>query len=276
MIKKSVISLISYDAHYLADSIKRYYNYVDEIILGLDESRVTWSGNSFGFDESTLWNELNNIDGDGKISVIEGNFHQSKVAIENENYERNYLKAHCDHDWILSIDADEYLLNAKEFFYDFCPLVERYSNSVDVCMTWAMPYKVIDDTALVLVNDDGTTFFGENQGVLTSKDSTYVYGRWTNKSADGSNRVLSPLVALHWSICRNPDELYQKLHNTCHSDIAATDPTYSIWSQVTLENYSNLHNFKTSGLGLAQWPRLKAIPAADVEKYYTDNLKRAY
>jgi hypothetical protein len=31
MRKKSVISLISYDASYLAESIKTYYNYVDEI-----------------------------------------------------------------------------------------------------------------------------------------------------------------------------------------------------------------------------------------------------
>ena len=33
MLKKSVISLISYDANYLPDSISKYYNYVDEIIL---------------------------------------------------------------------------------------------------------------------------------------------------------------------------------------------------------------------------------------------------
>ena len=32
MIKKSVISLVSYDAEYLPASIKTYYEYVDEII----------------------------------------------------------------------------------------------------------------------------------------------------------------------------------------------------------------------------------------------------
>ena len=36
MIKKSVISLISYDAEYLPDSIAKYYDFVDEIVLGLD------------------------------------------------------------------------------------------------------------------------------------------------------------------------------------------------------------------------------------------------
>ena len=46
--KKSVISLISYDANrFLPKSIERYYNYVDEIILGIDKDRITWSGNPF-------------------------------------------------------------------------------------------------------------------------------------------------------------------------------------------------------------------------------------
>mgnify|MGYP003654240623 FL=1 len=39
MIKKSAISLISYDAHLLPRSIERYYDYVDEIDLGLDKDR---------------------------------------------------------------------------------------------------------------------------------------------------------------------------------------------------------------------------------------------
>ena len=51
MVKKSVISLISYDADYLPASIRSYYNYVDEIVLGLDENRTSWSGNKFSFDE---------------------------------------------------------------------------------------------------------------------------------------------------------------------------------------------------------------------------------
>ena len=61
--KKSVISLISYDANrFLAQSIKRYYNYVDEIVLGLDKDRITWSGNDFSFDEDSLWSELSQIE----------------------------------------------------------------------------------------------------------------------------------------------------------------------------------------------------------------------
>ena len=75
--KKSAISLISYDANrFLPKSIERYYNYVDEIILGIDKDRITWSGNSFSINEEALWKELSQIDGDGKISIIEEDFHQ--------------------------------------------------------------------------------------------------------------------------------------------------------------------------------------------------------
>jgi hypothetical protein len=276
MLKKSAISLISYDASYLPNSIAKYYNYVDEIVLGLDQDRVTWSGNSFSFDEDRLWAELQRIDGDNKISVVEGNFHQMPTAIDNDNYERNFLKEHCSNNFIISIDADEYLLNAKEFFYNYCPVYEPYLNKLDVCMTWAMPYKTIGDTTLIIANEDGTPFFGENQAVVTSKNNTFTYARWSSISADGSNRVQSPLVAIHWSLCRTEKELHQKIHNIGHSDIADKDPFYSIWKTVTLDNYSELHNFKTSGLGGAQWPKLRAIPTNEVENFYTQHLSGAY
>ena len=268
MLKKSVISLISYDAGYLPNSISSYYDYVDEIILGLDIDRVSWSNNSFTFNEEKLFSELSEIDVDNKISIIEDNFHQSAIAIENDNYERNFLKAECNNDWVFSFDADEYLVNAKDFFYNYCPLVEKYADKIDICMTWATPYKIIDDTILVIANKDDSPFYGENQGVVTHKNSTFTYARWTDKSATGHNRVISPLIAIHWSLCRSKEDLHEKIHNIGHSDLVENDPFYNIWDKVTLDNYKELENFKTSGLGQAQWPKLYALPLEQLESYY--------
>lgn len=281
MIKKSAISLISYDANrFLAKSIERYYEYVDEIILGIDKDRITWSGNSFEINESALWSELSSLDGDSKITIVEEDFHQSEVAIENDNFERNFLKNECSNDWVFSFDADEWLVNAKDFFYNYCPIVERYRHFKDICMTWATPYKVVNDgeesITLVIANEDGSPFFGENQGVVTSKDSTFTYARWTDKSAAGDNRLMSPLVALHWSLCRPPEELHEKIHNIGHSDIVEEDPFYQIWSQVDMNNYQELKNFKTSGLGGAQWPRLEPVPYQNTEDYIKQYVGRAY
>ena len=282
MIKKSAISLISYDANrFLADSIKRYYEYVDEIILGIDKDRITWSGNPFKIDEDSLWKDLSAIDGDSKITIVEENFHQSKIAIENDNYERNFLKQETNHDWIISIDADEMLINAKDFFYSYVPIIEPYRNSKDICLVWSTPYKIVTndeniDIALIIANDDGSPFFGENQGFMTSKDSTFTYARWTDKSASGDNRLMSPLVALHWSLCRPSKELEQKIKNIGHSDLVEKDPFYQLWQQVDLSNYKEMSNFKTSGLGGAQWPKLEAVPLTELENYIKNYAPRAY
>jgi hypothetical protein len=276
MIKKSVISLISYDSHFLAKSIEKYYNYVDEIILGLDKDRITWSGNSFTFDESKLWSQLSAIDGENKITVVEEDFHQSSIAIENDNYERNLLKSMCSNDCVISIDADEYLLNAKDFFYNYFPIAEKYLKKADICLNWATPYKKIGDTVLVIANEDNTPFLGENQGFITSKQNTYTYARWTSISAAGANRIMSPLIALHWSLCRDVEDLHTKIHNIGHSDLVDKDPFYSLWKDVSLDNYTQLRNFKTSGLGGAQWPKLLAVPESQLESYYMQAVESIY
>lgn len=268
--KRSAISLISYDAEYLPESIKTYYEYVDEIVLGLDEKRISWSKNPFTFDETALWKELKKIDGDNKISIIEENFHGSDVAIQNDNHERNFLKSQCSHDWIFSFDADEELVNAKDFFLNFVPLIEPYRHKVDLVFTWFLPYKEFNnvvigqddegndkeaDIMLVIGEGDGSFFRGEKQGFATGKNNTFNYARWTNNK----RHILTPLAICHWSLCRPQEKLHQKIHNIGHSDIANTDPFFHIWQQVNLDNYTELSNFKSSGIGEVQWPRLVKI-----------------
>lgn len=256
MLKKSVISLISYDAQYLPNSIKTYYDYVDEIVLGLDEKRITWSGNSFSFDEGSLYTELKKIDVDNKIVIIEDNFHSSKVALENDNFERNFLKSQCSHNWIMSFDADEELINAKDFFMRYAPLAERYHHKVDFLFTWFLPYKEFDDSYLVIADDAGRWYAGETQGFATHRDNQYVYCRWSNNKRN----VVTPLAILHWSFCRSEQSLTQKLQNFTHSDKTPTDPFFNTWKQINLDNYQQLRNFKTSGFGNNQWPRLIRVP----------------
>ena len=252
----SVITLASYDAHMLPDSIKSYYDYVDEIIIGLDEDRISWSKNAFSFDENKLWSELKKIDKEGKTSIIEDNFHSSNIPIENDNYERNFLKAQCTHDWVMSFDADEVLVNAKEFFTKFVPVVEPYYDKVDLVFTWFLPYKQIEDITLVIANNDGSFFKGDTQGFATKKDNVFTYCRWTNNK----KMIKTPLAVMHWSFCRKQKELETKLANYGHSDRTGEDPFYHNWRVINLENYMNLRNFKTSGMGENQWERLVKVP----------------
>lgn len=272
MKKKSVISLISYDAEYLPNSIKTYYEYVDEIILGLDEDRITWSGNKFSFDEAQLYSSLKALDGDNKITIVEGNFHGSKVALENDNYERNYLRNQCSHDWIFSIDADEELVNAKDFFLRFVPHAERYYNKIDLSFTWFLPYKEFDNSYLVIANDDGSWSSGDTQGFVTNKNNQFIYCRWT----DTKKVIFSPLAILHWSFCRSEKKLNQKLNNFTHSDRTNSDPFFDIWKQITLDNYTQLRNFKTSGFGKNQWNKLIEVPKNEIYQRAREEAKRLY
>jgi len=251
----STISLINSNAQYLPNSISKYYKYVEEIVLGLDESRIDLEGNEFTFNENELWDALRKIDTDNKISVIESNFHKSSNPIENETYERNFLKNHCTSEWILSIDADEDLINAKNFFNVYCSIARQYAKKTDFCMNVVMPYKIIDDTVLVIANEDNSMALAVSQSVLTHNNSTFTHGRWTNMGAGGTNVIQSPLFAISWELCN--------LKN---------GPLFNTWDQVTLDNYKQLNNFKTPDLPGPQWTKLLAIPKNQVESYYLQQI----
>jgi hypothetical protein len=271
MRKKSVISLISYDASYLAESIKTYYNYVDEIILGLDKDRISWSRNKFSFDEDALWKELSAIDGDGKIEIVEGNFHRSGVPIENDNHERNFLKEHCSNDWIFSFDADEMLVNADDFFNKYCPLVENYK--ADLLFYWILPYKRLNDEEVLVISkaDRKTLPNNEVQGFVTDKENTFTYCRWTNNQ----NRLQSPLVILHWSFCRPKKELDLKVNNFGHSIESKKDPFYDIQASIDETNWQQLQNFKTSNMG-PQWESLIKLKESNLNDYIKQQADQLY
>lgn len=270
--KKSVISLISYDAEYLPESIKSYYDYVDEIVLGLDEQRISWSNNRFSFDEEKLWAELQAIDVDNKINIIEDNFHRSTVPIENDTHERNFLKSKCEHDWIFSFDADEVLVNAREFFVDFCPLVQDYKD-VELMFTWYLMYKEFDDGYLLIAEEDRQRAFKKDiQGFTADRDiHTFTYCRWTNSQ----KKILSPLGIKHFSFCRTDEQLDRKINNFGHSIESKRDPFYEVQRQVTKDNYHSMINFKTHGSG-AQWPTLKFVSREELDDYLRQEARLIY
>jgi len=272
--KISVISLISYDADMIMSSIKSYYNYVDQIVLGLDVNRITWSGNPFSFDEEKLWKQLDDIDTDNKILIVEDNFHKSSIPMENDTYERNFLKNYCTGDWILSFDADEVLLNAHDFFYRFVPLFEPYKTKKDLLFTWFLPYKYlpVTDSYLVITNNDNTIFRGDTQGFATDKNNTYTYARWTNNK----NIVQSPLCILHWSFCRPAKAIDMKINNFGHSDRTKDDPFFDNWKKVDHTNYKQLRNFKTSGFGDNQWEKLLEVPANNFQDWMKSQTDKVY
>lgn len=269
--KKSVISLISYDSYLLPQSIESYYPYVDEIVLGMDSDNISWSDNKIEFQKDVLFDKLREIDVDRKINIVVENFHRSDVPIDNDTHERNYLKANCSYDWIFSFDADEVLVNPKEFFLDFCPIVEDYKD-LELGFTWFLLYKEFENDYLVIANADGSIFDKDVQGFTAHRDlHTFTYCRWTNSS----KKIKSPLAIKHYSFCRPEAALDTKIRNFGHSIESRNDPFYQVQKEVTLDNYQELTNFKTSGMG-EQWPRLIRVPKDELSSVLKTEAKAIY
>lgn len=125
-----------------------------------------------------------------------------------------------------------------------------------------------------MISEEDTTFIkSEKQGFATQKNNQFTYARWTNNQF----RIDTPLCILHWSLCRNEDALNQKINNIGHSDRAKEDPFFNIWKQTTLENYEQLRNFKTSGLGdPRQWARLTKIKKNELQHICQMEAERVY
>ena len=267
--KISAITLASHDAEYLPDSITRYYPYVDEIVIGLDKNRQTWTGNKFTFNEDKVFSQLKALDVEGKINLVEESFcipELVSVPIENDNYERNILRSNCSNDIILSIDADEILYNCKDFFERYVPLVAPYLKKYDVCFHWVTPYKIIGDVVLLIGNEYNQAVL-ESQAVLSHKTNPFMYARYSCVSATGSNRLTSPLIALHYGLARkNEESLKQKITNQGHSN--EDDGQFlEVWKQINLQNFQSLQNFKPSHIGGPPWDKLLPIKKDKLNEY---------
>ena len=236
--KLSFVCTIAYDFQHAFKSILSYYEIADEIILGLDKDRISWSKHGFDFDSKVFFDWINLYDSQNKIKVYEDNFHKSEEPMENEVAERNYLSKLCkEENYIVSIDSDEVILNQKEFL-DW--MINKNVDGQDIKANWITIYKVIENKAFV-------TLPHETVNVGTNLRDNYKKGRITSSS----EVVLSPLKILHFSWGRTREQLIQKLQNFGHSKDFNIYKQVDVWDSINLNNYSRIKNFHP--LNLKQW-----------------------
>jgi hypothetical protein len=228
----SFITLLSFDYRYAFDAISSYYAIADQIILGLDQSRLTWARQPFEINLDEIQTFIRRIDAAGKIRLVEGDFHAHDHPMENDTQERNALSFQCaPGHLIVQIDADEILLNAAEFV----AWLDGAGNTLDgaaIGATWISVFKRFGPQALVIYPAS------EVVPIATRSPGQFVGARWTNERL-----IVSPLKLLHYSWGRSPDELKQKLRNWSHARDFDTDAFYQKWEGLTLDNYQQWHNF---------------------------------
>jgi hypothetical protein len=239
----SFVTLMAYDYAYALKAVRSYYEIADEIILGVDADRISYTHKPFEMDMGEVRRELEKLDVRGIVRVVEGNFHREKHPLDNETRERSELSMLCaEGNWIVQIDSDEMLLNAREFRNWLIPA------DADACVwaKWISVFKTFGDRALVIHPAN------ESTPVATKWRGAYTAARRTNQPGAGS-----PLQMLHFSWGRSGGELRQKLENWSHSWDFDLEGFYRLWESVTLQNYGQFRNFHPNEPAL--WPGLAVV-----------------
>ena len=236
----SVITPTAYDFRYSYESIKNYYDIADEIFIGIDKDRISWAGNKFDFDMAEFQSFINDIDTDKKIKIIQENFHQHPIPVQNDTAEKNHLSSLCKNgNWILQIESDEYMFN-KEEFMKWLPNADP---NYGIKAQWVTVYKSFGDKILVANDSGGQVAVG------TKLKSQYYQCRDVRQEAH-----MSPLKLLHYSWGRTRHELSTKFKNWGHAGSFDAEKYLDMWDKITLDNYMNfkdLHPIDPHG-----WPNL--------------------
>jgi len=226
----SFIALIAYDYRYAFQSIRSYYDIADEILLGIDVERLSWTRQPYQIDMRAIEDFIAQIDAASKVRIVEGNFHRDPDPLVNDTEERSSLSREArPGNWIVQIDADEILLNASEFRGW---LLSNNPCQYCICGRWITVFKSFGDHMLLIDPAEETTPVG------TMLRGGYVRARVTSEP-----QLLSPLKLLHFSWGRSRKEVIEKLTNWSHSRDLDTARFLRFWESVNLENYRSARDF---------------------------------
>lgn len=223
------VTPIAYDYTYAFDTIRSYYAIADEIILGLDAARRSFSGHRYPFDEEAFAAGIAAVDVDNKIRIIEGDFHSQPHPLMNDHHKRLTLAnaAKSGH-WIMQIDSDEVLLNAAEFREWMATAPATHG----VRARWLTVFKRLGQDLLVIREPDGRIPVGTRQRHL------YRHLRELDQPC-----LDSPLVLLHFAYGRSRSEIELKLKNWGHSREVDHQRFLQAWDHADLENFHSYRNF---------------------------------
>lgn len=242
----SFVTPVAYDFRYALKAVQAYYGAADEIVLGLDRERISWSGMKYNMDEGAFREGIRLLDSQAKVKVVEGDFHSRGSATLNDTDERNVLSLACrPGHWIVQIDSDEMVLNAGEFR---AWLLGRTFNW-NVLGNWLTVFKSFRDAYLVVDKTATISVATRSRGLYTGCRDTK---QWKRRS---------PLKMLHFSWGRTEAEVGQKLKNWTHSGDFDTDRFLQFWRSVNLENYQSVRDFHP--MDGPDWPSLRLVKRGD-------------
>ncbi len=234
--KIKVSYLLSYDYALFMTSVKQLYDYVDKIVVGVDQDYKTWSGNSFEIPDS-FFDEVKSFDKKNKIQFYFDTFFVPNLSpMECETRERNLVLAKLGRGWKIQLDVDEYIYDFKNVAkylkkYWYLTLFPKYT---PICFngTLVTLFRKLPNGYLYINNNESFPFITNQMANLLTRRN------------DSIRNHFSDIKVIHQSWARSEDEIQFKINNWGHRDDFDTQQYFEFWKKldnVNYFNYKNLH-----------------------------------
>lgn len=241
---------VAYDWELLRTSIPRIYKEADVICISYDKNLLSWSGNTFTWDEKLFQQMIEELDPAKKIVIYKDTFYNPQLQpMQNEVAQRNKIAAFLGLDgWHIQLDTDEFFLN----FDKFVAYLKEFQSGrkVNICCPMINLYKQIPEGILWI---KPSAFNEIEYFPIATQYPSYEYGR-----RNGNFNVLTNFPILHQSWARQEQEIWEKLNNWGHAKDFDVAKYFNFWKEANAENYTSYKNFHH--LHPHTWPALALEP----------------
>lgn len=257
MAKIKVGYLLSYDYDMFLTSVMQLYNYVDKIVVGIDQDYLTWSGNKFEIADDFYIN-VRKFD---TRNIIEFYFDKFFIPgltpMECESRERNMVLQKLGRGWKIQLDVDEYILDfsiLKSYLKKY-----NYLTYFPVLTPVSLKAKLI---TLFKQDIDGFFFIKDKHHFpLITNLNENTFTRRNNKAF---NHFFN-LTVIHQSWARAQNEIREKVQNWGHRDDFDTLKYINFWQSISRNNYQKFKNFHP--IKSTEWEELFYLEANSVESF---------
>lgn len=254
---------VAYDWYFLEHSLSLVYNEADQICLSIDKDHIGWAGEKFDFDSDGFHNLIAGIDTEGKIKILEEDFHlEDLTPMQNEVRQRNKMAEFLGNGgWHIQLDADEYFINFKGFVQQ----LQNYKGKeeLNICVPFLILFKRIEKGWLMVSTKDEKVLEYVPIATLIPK---YEYGR---RNGYFNYKMNYPVIHQSWA--RNKSEIKQKIENWGHKNDFDTIQFLHFWEQLDYSNFSKVKDFHPIQPHL--WPSFEIIQGNEIVEI-VDELKK--
>lgn len=249
----SIGFLVAYDYGFLEQSLPYVYGHTDHIILCMDKSRLSLTGQPYFFDEG-FKDQIRQFDTDRKIIWLEKDFYAAgsspqQVVMRMRN---EMLRCMPPSDWYIQLDTDEYFLD----FGGFRQWLEQTGKRpvpTMVQVAWKTMFKQLGKGFLMIGGRKESIGVAINIPVNTGE-----------RQHEQAAREEAPFTLLHQSWARGEREIRQKIANWSHARDFDGEAFFRTWQQCGSGNYRFYRNFHP--IHGPNWEYLEWVEAAGINE----------